>query len=666
MRKLTPAYWLITIFCLFIPLYVVAQAKKIPTQTLKELNDSITIYGLKAAKAYELGKYQTALTYYQKTLDFNQKKVNPLDSVIASNYIDLGKTYLREKEIAQAEKHFQKAAVIYALHPTDSEFEIARLEGFFAAIAFGNKAYDLAETKYQEAISKMISLKGIDAPALTSLYTGIGITYAVRNDYPQALNYFNKSIRILIDLHTENHPEVAAVYRHIGKVYYELRNKAKARIYFEKAVVIRQKTKTTNHPDMGKNYEALGYLYETERDYTNALKIYYKTLDLYQKTLRPDHPSVGFVYFNIGSVQGDMGDYEEALGNLEKALKLIVAGEGEKSIETASVYARMGELNYYNGDYEKGFVGVQKAIASTVGDFDGAENPDTNPTLDKVILKRTLLEMIDKKVAMSKYHYRTKDPDIRYLKRAFNAGEVAVEMINRNKLDYQFDGAKQQLLKQASGLVKNTINVGLMLTDLEDNPVHLDRLYQVVEKTRGTLLQAAMTDTKAKLFTNIPAAIQANEKRLKDELGGYKNSLNNYLSKGATNIALRDSIDNEIFAVTRSLDSIYRQLKTNYPEYYHLKYDLAVASTEEVTASLNEETALLEYVLSDTTLFAFVITNDGVTHHKNKIDKQFYQQLKDFRNSINGSHLTQTAREQEASRTTYITNAYELYGIFQK
>lgn len=662
MRQLSPNLYYILFSFLFFFKIASAQNAPLSPEIQQILKDSLDFYQQKAGQAMD---NQEALSSYEKVLEFNQQMLlGQEDSSTARIMWSIGEIYLDDRVLDKAALNFNQALAIYQTYSELFKFEVAKITGNLGRVANGERAYDQANKHFQKAINEIITLKGTEDTSLVKLYTNLGINYYQVSDYFPAIDYINKATRILIKQHhTENHIDIAYLYRGLSRIYWEMGSSEdieKSRAYLDKVLAIHKATNNLDHPTMGRVYQSIGTLHETDNNWEGALVAYQKMLEVYKRNYGPEHRNIGKALFDIAAVHGELKNYDKAISTLQESLDISIAEDGEKNIDAAWSHVKIGELNYEIGNYEKAFISIQKSLAATVGHFDW-ENLDDNPPVDNIILKRALLQFLDKKLSLYRTHYKEQGEDIRFLKRAFSAGSTAVEILDRNKLDYKFDGGKQLLLRQASGLVSRTVDVGLEIAELENNSEHLSKLYQVIEKTRGMLLQEAMTDTKAKLFTNIPETIEQKEKELKDQLGNTKKVLNDFLSKGGEDVRYRDSLDNEIFALSRSLDSIFLHLENNYPEYYQLKYDLSVATTDEVASFLGNEETLIEYVLTEDRLFAFAISKEEVFYHQSKVDSSFFNQLKELRTAISGSHLRMTTREQEVSRKSYIANAYSLY-----
>jgi len=64
-----------------------------------------------------------------------------------------------------------------------------------------------------------------------------------------------------------------------------------------------------------------------------------------------------------------------------------------------------------------------------------------------------------------------------------------------------------------------------------------------------------------------------------------------------------------------------------YPAYYDLKYDHSVININEVQVNLDADQAIVEYTLTDSSLYTFLITPISTAFYKTELDSTFYRKL---------------------------------------
>ena len=90
------------------------------------------------------------------------------------------------------------------------------------------------------------------------------------------------------------------------------------------------------------------------------------------------------------------------------------------------------------------------------------------------------------------------------------------------------------------------------------------------------------------------------------------------------------------FNLTRTYDDFIKQLETNYPEYFNLKFNAASPSSSELQARMGEKTAVLSYFIDDKTshLYIFLITPKKFRLIDRQISPDFDKYITGLRNGL--------------------------------
>ncbi len=110
-------------------------------------------------------------------------------------------------------------------------------------------------------------------------------------------------------------------------------------------------------------------------------------------------------------------------------------------------------------------------------------------------------------------------------------------------------------------------------------------------------------------------------------------------------------IDN-YFSLHQEYISLLENLEKNYPSYYQLKYKEKDISVENLQKMLDNQSSIIEYFLSDSTLYIFVLSNKNLDEETIKLDTPVTELVKQFRQSL-----------QNLEFGKYISSASALYKI---
>ncbi len=190
----------------------------------------------------------------------------------------------------------------------------------------------------------------------------IGIVYNDESNYPQALDYLFKSLKM--DEEIGDKDGQATDLGNIGSVYGIESKYSQELDYYFKSLKMDE--------DMGnKNYQAnvlgnIGNVYQTESNYPQALDYYFKSLKMDEDMGNKEGQATNLG--NIGVVYEDESNYPQALDYYFKALKMDKDMGNKKDQATnlgniGSTYTKTGKFKYAE-DYLKQAI----ALDSSIGD----------------------------------------------------------------------------------------------------------------------------------------------------------------------------------------------------------------------------------------------------------------------------------------------------------
>ncbi|CAF1462643.1 unnamed protein product [Rotaria magnacalcarata] len=240
------------------------QAEELYNELLKNASsDSYTVYiyhefgRLKSNQ----GKYQEAVTFYEKSLALNKKTLPENDFSLASTYGNVGGLY---DDMGDYSKELE----------------------------FYKKSHKILEISLPQ-----------NHPTLAVSYHNIGLVYNNMGDYTKAFEFYEKSLKILEISLPQNHPELATSYCSIGLVYDNIGEYSKALEFYEKDLKIMKISLPSNHPDFAASYNNIGVLYEHMGEYSKALSYLEKAVTILRKSLPFTHPKFKMTINSIDRVK---------------------------------------------------------------------------------------------------------------------------------------------------------------------------------------------------------------------------------------------------------------------------------------------------------------------------------------------------------------------------
>jgi len=213
-----------------------------------------------------------------------QAQQRQLDSLL-----NLEKTYLQEDTI-RAKLLNDLARRYYAIDPN-------------IGIKFAEKGVQLGA-------------KLSDKKWLSSALSAMGGSYLTLNDYPSALENYQKALEI--NERIGNLQGIGNNYNNIGLVYYSIFDYPKALEYHQKTLNINERT--GNKTGMGNSLGNIGNIYNDLHDYPKAVEYYERALSISENT--NNLQSVAGNLVNLGNVYTKLQNYKKALEYKQSALKI--------------------------------------------------------------------------------------------------------------------------------------------------------------------------------------------------------------------------------------------------------------------------------------------------------------------------------------------------------
>lgn len=221
---------------------------------------------------------------------------------------------------AQTDKQIDSLTAILTKQSSSDTLTVNRMNMLARALA-QKRQLELATSYAQKAkkISKKLDFKKGEANA----YNIIGIMYAYKSNYPEAMKNFSAALKVWKEI--GNKRGIADSYNHIGSIYEYQGNYPEAlKNYFAGLKIYDE---TGDKEGIAMSYNGIGIVYRKQGKYPEALQNYFASLKIKEEL--GNKRGIAGSYHNIGAVYQQQGKYSEALENYFASLK-IVEEIGEK------------------------------------------------------------------------------------------------------------------------------------------------------------------------------------------------------------------------------------------------------------------------------------------------------------------------------------------------
>ena len=600
---------------------------------------------------YYKGDYDKAIDLHKKSLSIRREILGEHHPLIADNYVNLGINFSKKGNYERAVEYYHKALSTRIKELGENHPDIANSYLNLGVVYLEMGDYENALKNYNKALQITQQTLGNNHPSIAGNYLNIGLIFDKKGDYDKALEYYYKSLSMTIKIFGDDHPLVAENYNNIGIIYKKMAAYERALEFYNKALSAYFKRVGQNHPDVIKTYLNIANVYSLKNNNDNAIEFYQKALSIVYKIFGDVHPLLAIIYNNLGIVNLTQGNFEKAFEFFQEGLLIAQEVFGEKHPLLAELYQQIGEAYSNQQNYEKALEYFQKAIIALISDFEN-HNIYMNPELKNISEETRLLSVLALKASAFKKLYLTKTNEIQDIRFAMSTYELALLLIDNISKCYKAENSKLFLKERVHGIYSQAIQTAYDLYKLTDKTDDKEQAFLFSEKSKASVLRQALLDYKAKQFAGIPDSLLEKERQLKVDLAFYDKNLFDEAKKDGAGDSLKVNLwQDKLFTLKRNYENLINRFENEYPEYYRLKYQMAIIYPQKLQAEImDEQSAIVEYYIGDSSLFIFTITQQDfdVTHVVK--DSLFEQRIELMRSGLINKDYYQ-----------YTKNAFELY-----
>jgi CHAT domain-containing protein/Tfp pilus assembly protein PilF len=511
------------------------------------------------------GLYDEALSYHAKALAIRKPNIQIEPLLVAASYNNIGAVYLTVCQYQKALELFQQSLMLR-----------------------------------QKALGDTHHLVGASL-------NNIGMLYDRQGQHEQALAYHQQALAIRKRVFGPTHSAVAHSYNNIANSLLDEHRNSEAITYYELALSILQQNLGRQHPDVAAGYNNIANAYQKIGQYSKALEYYQNALSIRELALGKEHPDVAMSNFGIGVLLNHQGEYWLANQYLQQALENLKHTFGDQHPTVASCQTSLG-MNYM----------AQKQPIAAIAYFQQALQgfmPYLNQQLDPSLFTNSpeVLNHTLPKMAMALQQRNSPGDDTR----ALATVRLADKLIDSLRRAYTFENDKLQLGEDANRLYQIAIDVAKW------NNKDEEALY-FSEKSKAMVLAQSLNEAAALQLGGIPDSLLAKDKELRTLVASYtKASIDEELKCPKCDSSKLQNIKNGLFTYQQQQSALQARMESEFPQYFALKYKetkISVQAIQQGFLSDNPNTAILEYLLGDSVLYAFCIIRDSYHFHRQRLD----------------------------------------------
>lgn len=535
-------------------------------------------------------------------------------------------------------------AISGTVHPT-----VARLYYHLGNVHSYQHNTTVAAIYFEEAYKIYQKIENPPPYDYGNLLFSMGNNYSQEGQFNQAELYLNEVRPIYEGLYGKNSPNLGSLVHSLAIIKFsQAKNFASKKLILE-ALDIYKQDETTHQVAIVQLYDMLGRVFILDKNYSEALACYKATEKSYLALYGENSEVLAAVYMNLGATYKSMNDTAQSMAYFNKS---IAIGRRQKlSTILAQTYSVMGkviDVSYYQyafttlvpsfqevsfkanpslADVQKGCHNYRFLVQALNGKL-SYWNAKKSRTLDSMqyTMAKTALDLVEKSDSICKY--------------------ILAEHVGQND--------QKEYLSIFSTIYMQGQQVCLDLYELTQKKEYLAKGFYFSEQYKSFLLKDALKEGDALDFGGVPIAIRKHYKTLKKSLATQKAELLELqANKDTLSIGLKSKT---ILETDKTLANIKEQLAKDYPKYHQLQHEnLTIQSTIVQEKLLDDQTALIEYMVGDSVTIIHVLTNKKIAVYQTLQQDKLNYLLKKF--------LQQLKNPNSAKVEVFAKNAHELYKV---
>ncbi len=561
------------------------------------------------------GNFEESLVFNEVALKIRKEVFGVSHNSVSSSLNNMATVYSQQGKIQKALGMLLQVESNYIQNKNESGMQMANtllnIGNIYSDLAYGEKAL----LYYQRSLDIRAKIFKKGHPEITTVEKSIANVYFLMGAYNLALERDQKVLSDYVKTLGESHYEVGVAYMNMGNTYHAMARDDEAIISHKKGINILLKSVGEDHPEVAQAYNNIGEAYSGKGEYKTAIDYLTRSIKLREKVLGKGYVEIGESQFNIAGIHEELGEIDEAISLYEKSLATYKKTIGNKSPLIAKVYIQLAKLYADQGNYLKGSSYVKESIdANTVKIVESQSSKSSSEHLNLFILLQSQ--------SMSAYLHRqknSKEGDLEALKVYAYCDSIIGEL--RKK--YITHNDKLKLSEFSKKIYGNAIRLTHKLYSEMETQEYLTKAFYYAERSKSSVLQAALNDTRAKYFTNIPDTLLERESELKINVSYYQGVAFDLLTNEQIDSVALATNQTRLITAKEELRTHISFLEKNFPAYHSLKFSDNNLSIEKVQKALPENTSLIEYVDLDSMLFAFVVSPEKMEYKKMSIEIDF-------------------------------------------
>jgi len=599
-----------------------------------------------------IGRFDEAIKWLTTSILLRQRlKVH--DKILGKGLFNLGICYGNlgdyNNEILYMTDYLELSPEIYGESSGENAEAYTSLIGAYVELKNFQKFLDITSLALDLISLKKDSIKG---NALALLFQNIGVGYNRMGNYSKSRIYFEEAESVYKNQKLESVDYYINLINALALTYGYLELTEKENEYFEMGTALAIANPSFDSFNLINSYAIKladdGSIAKGEDLLAGLLS---KAEMVYGKNSR-------YYIDVVAKYAAFLGQYSN---KFEKALPLYppcieyISTHPEDFVLGEMVLRDYSEALLENGELELALYYIQELLWKN-DTILYADNKYKDPPLDSLKAERRVLKSLQLKYRILKEMYYSSHAIV-LIENAAYTSETMIGLIDKIRSTISEEESRVILAGQYRNSYLNAIHDYQLCFSESGDIRFLKKAFEFSEKSKAAGLLAATREMNALQF-HIPSEFAAREVKLQKEIGMYNALIAKENKNKIPNKNLISVFNRKLISLFKSRDSLLVTFETKFPSYYKIKYTSKATAMEDVPAIIGRSNNYLNYVVSDSLLFVFIVNRKYKNVVTLKIDSLFFKDVEDFRTLLSSPSPSGNARTNFNDFQTLGTSLY--------
>jgi len=466
------------------------------------------------------------------------------------------------------------------------------------------------------------------------IYNDIAGIQTSRGEYEAAINQYLAEIPYLEceDRARGQQSPRTLVYRNIGRAYLGKKDYDQAGKYLKLAE--RSLQNPTNQIPLASSRIALS-MYESQASYyesigkpDSALLSMQKATSLL-KLKGVDNEFKGRINQSLGNLYLREGRFSEAQKCYDQAEGFFLNSQSTQSYYLSGLYLSKVELYEKRENFDQALESCRRAIDKLVINF--KPDGDGNPVLIEILSKKQLFNALRMKSRLEEKLF-DEGKNVKMLEKALHTNQLSLALLDSTANEFSLDKDKIILSEQSYSAFEDAIRISNILYQKTREEEYFTNVISLIEKSKGNLLLENLRLVNR--FSGIKQEWLEREKELKAEMLWTEQTIYQEEQKVGKSDGLQKYRE-RYATIKHDYGALIEQIKVEAPDYYKLRFDHSVVSTETIQQQLlKPNEALIEFFVGDSILAVAGFTKEKKYLNVKKMLPDFTEKMNEFRKAL--------------------------------